>query len=68
MEDDDESASEFLCNSYLDKTRVNEQIIKAIEEVISRLSFSNANKEWQKEELDGSAKGQKARASQIEEE
>ena len=68
MKDNDESASEFLCNSYLDKIGVNEQIIKAIEEAISRFSFSNANKEWQKEKLDGSAKGQKARVSQIEEE
>ena len=65
VEDDDERAPEFLRNSHLDKTRVNERVIRAIKEAISRLPSPDANKEPPKEkELGGSAKGQKARASQ----
>jgi hypothetical protein len=46
----DKHAPEFLYNTHLDKTRVIEQVIKAIKEATSRLPSPGANKESKSEE------------------
>lgn len=64
MKDDDENVPKFHQESPLSAKQAN-QVIKAIKVVINRLLSSNTNAEISKvKELEGSAKGQKAGASQ----
>lgn len=64
MKDDDENVPKFHQESPLSTKQAN-QVIKAIKVVTNRLSSSNTNAEMLKvKELEGSAEGQKAGASQ----
>ena len=64
MKNDDKNVPKFHQKSSLSTKQVN-QVIKAIKVVTNRLSSSNTNAEMPKvKELEGSAEGKKAGASQ----